>query len=280
MNMPYSSSVSPACRSRLATAHTSTIGPAERRREVVAEQDDARDRVRRLEVRQVVRDPERIERPLAHLVEAQVVALLRIGVLGQAEDLHRRRARPCSRRSPPSSRPRRRRRATGAPWIEPSNGAPRDMPRAQHLEAGRVGDDRLLEADLRAVRERRHHRGVLTPLLGPRPAASPGCGTGSCSPLTLPITRGIEPRPLTQRYEVHLQPRLVPVAGRQDRRRAAGRTRWRIGPIVASTSAFMSDDVLAVLERLECDLRAELDRAGDVDDDIDLLRATRRTRRR
>ena len=34
-------------------------------------------------------------------------------------------------------------------------------------------------------------------------------------------------------------------------------------------------DVLAVLERLEDDVRAELDRAGDVDEHVDLLGAAR-----
>ena len=89
--MPYSSSTSPASRSRLATAQTSTTGPPSGGASVVAEEHDAGDRVRRLEVHQVVRHPERIERALAHLVELEVVALLRIGVLGEAEDLDSRR---------------------------------------------------------------------------------------------------------------------------------------------------------------------------------------------
>ena len=36
-----------------------------------------------------------------------------------------------------------------------------------HHKSGGVGDGRLLKADLRAVCERRHHRRILTPLVGP-----------------------------------------------------------------------------------------------------------------
>ena len=76
----------------MATAQTSTTGPAERLGDRVAEQHDARDRVRHLEVDQVIRDEERVQRPVAHLVQVQIVLLLRVGMLGQAVDLRQRRA--------------------------------------------------------------------------------------------------------------------------------------------------------------------------------------------
>ncbi len=43
--------------------------------------------------------------------------------------------------------------------------------------------------------------------------------------------------------------------------------------MVASSSAFMSTTCLPFAERLEDDVRAELDRAGDVDEHVDLLGA-------
>jgi len=45
---------------------------------------------------------------------------------------------------------------------------------------------------------------------------------------------------------------------------------WRIGPIVASTSAFITTTGLPYLESLENHVGAELDRAVDVDDNVDL----------
>ncbi len=66
--------------------------PSQRLGHRIAEQHHPRDRVRHLEVDQMVGDEERVERPLSHLVQVQVVLLLGIGVLGQAIDLRQRRA--------------------------------------------------------------------------------------------------------------------------------------------------------------------------------------------
>ena len=59
------------------------------------------------------------------------------------------------------------------------------------------------------------------------------------------MTRGTSPRPLDPADEVHLDARLVPVAGGEDDAVALAYT-CRSGPIVASSSAFMRIDVLAV----------------------------------
>ena len=88
----------------------------------------------------------------------------------------------------------------------------------------------------------------------------------------LPITRGIEPEPLTQRNRFICRPGSSPsqaekmtpcllrvhLQDRADRRVDLG---------------VHQHDVLAVLERLERDPGAELDRAGHVDEDVDLLGA-------
>ena len=60
------------------------------------EQHDAGNLEGRLEMHQVVRDPEGIQRTLTHLVQLQVVALLRIVVLGEDVRLHRWPDRRCS----------------------------------------------------------------------------------------------------------------------------------------------------------------------------------------
>ena len=65
--------------------------PAERRCQLVAEEHHPGDGERGLEVHQVVRHPEQVQRPGPHLVELEVVPLLRVGMLGQDERLDQRR---------------------------------------------------------------------------------------------------------------------------------------------------------------------------------------------
>ena len=66
-------------------------GAAERRGDLVAEEHHSCDGGRCLEVNEMVRDPERVQRTLAHFVEIQIVALFGVRMLGQTEDLDQRR---------------------------------------------------------------------------------------------------------------------------------------------------------------------------------------------
>ena len=88
MYIPYSSSTSPAFEVALGDCAHLDDRARERRREVVTEVHDARDGERCLEMHEVIRNPERVERAFTHLVQVQVVTLLRIGVLGEDEGLH------------------------------------------------------------------------------------------------------------------------------------------------------------------------------------------------
>ena len=80
--------------------------------------------------------------------------------------------------------------------------------------------------------------------------------------------------PLDPAEEVHLQPGLVAIARRQDDAVLAGvdlQDRADGGVDLG----VHQHHVLAVAEGLEDDVGAELDRAGDVDDDVDLARSGR-----
>ena len=134
------------------------------------------------------------------------------------------------------------------------------MPRDLHLEAGGVGDDRLLEADLRAVGEARHHRRVLPPLLG-EALLRRRVAIGILQALDVADDARDQAEALDPADEVHLHAGLVAVAGRQDDAVLLGvdlqdRADRRVDLGVHQ------HDVLAVLERLEHDVGAELDRAG------------------
>ena len=93
----------------------------------------------------------------------------------------------------------------------------------------------------------------------------------------LPITRGIKPKPFDPAEEIHLDAGLVAVAGGKNDSILLGvdlkdRSDRRIDLGVHQ------HDVLAVLERLEHDVGAELDRAGHIDQHIDMLRARQQQR--
>ena len=198
------------------------------------------------------------------------MALLRVRVLGEAEHLHERRAHRVV--DDPAQR------AKLLEVVELGRvhdravvfEAPRHAARA-HLESGGVGDDGLLEADLRPVREGGHHRRVLSPPLGP--ALLRGrVAIGILQPLHVHHRARDEPEALHPAEEVHLHAGLVAFAGGEDlavlaRVEAEDRTEGRVHLGVHE------DDRLLVGERLEDDLGAELHRARHVDDDVHLGRA-------
>ena len=150
VNPPIPSSVSPAARSRFAWATTSVTGPAHRRGGGVVQQDGARDGLHRLQRPEVERPVERVDGPVAHLVELHVGA--RQGVLLVAEDEHPE-ARLGTQEVVDD------RALEERLDVEPLRGLLHPLgARAAHAalgdpEPGRVGDDAHLGRDLGAVGE-------------------------------------------------------------------------------------------------------------------------------
>src|SRR3954453_13606420 len=113
----------------------------------------------------MVRNKERIQRPVTHFVKVQIVLLLGIRMLSQHIDLCKWSSNHIINYS-----------AVLAYFLDVIELANlHDIvlvflsarhAAAHHLEAGRVGYDRLLEADLRAVSEAGDHCRILFPLLG------------------------------------------------------------------------------------------------------------------
>ena len=115
------------------------------------------------------------------------------------------------------------------------------------------------------------------PQFSAKPFCVVGFRYGSCSPLTLPITRGSSPRPFTQRKRSSCTPGSSP--SHADR-------------ITPCRSAYTFEDradrglelgvhqydVLAVRERLERDMRTELDGAGHLADHVDVLASAEQER--
>ena len=93
----------------------------------------------------------------------------------------------------------------------------------------------------------------------------------------LQTTRGVSPSPCDPAHQVHLQPRLVAIASRQDLT-----VSLRVHPQNWSDRGIdlgvHQDDGLAVLEGVEDDMRTELDRSGDVDEHVDVGAARQQER--
>ena len=94
----------------------------------------------------------------------------------------------------------------------------------------------------------------------------------SCKPLIFPITRGMRPRPLTYRYRLISTPGWSPSQAERMTPAFLAYT-CRIGPIVASSSAFIRITCLPCSNASIDHVRAELDRSGHVHQRIDLGRA-------
>jgi hypothetical protein len=139
-----------------------------------------------------------------------------------------------------------------------------------HGHAGRVRDDRLLEGDLGAVREARHHRGALAPLLrearlGRRRAV------GVLQALDVAAEHGADADALHEAEEVHLDARLVAVdIGVDDAGRVGAALEQR--PEGAVELGVHQDDVLAVLDGGQHDGERVLHRAGDLEKHVDMGR--------
>ena len=124
---------------------------------------------------------ERVQRPVSHFVQAQIVLLLGIGMLGQHVELRQRRADDIVHDA-----------AQLADFIDVIKladlhdivlvfHASRHATRL-HLEAGCIGHDGLLEADLRTVGKAGDHGRILLPLFRESPSGWWDCGRDPAGP--------------------------------------------------------------------------------------------------
>ncbi len=144
------------------------------------------------------------------------------------------------------------------------------------LETGRVGDDRLLETDLGAVGEARHHRRILPPFFG-KALLRGGVAIRILQTLHVADHPRSQTETLHPAKQIHLRARLVAVACRQDDTVFRGiglENRTDRGVDLG----IQQHDILAVLERLQRHPRAELDRAGRVDQHVDQARSCEQER--
>ena len=143
------------------------------------------------------------------------------------------------------------------------------MPRCEHREPGGVRDDRLLEADLRAVGEGRDH-GRLLPPLAPRTLLGGRVAIGVLQALHVADHARVEPEALHPAVQVHLHARLVAVAGRQDDAVLA-RRRLQDGADRRVDLGVHQHDVLAVTNASSTTCAPNSTSARHVADDVDLL---------
>ena len=104
------------------------------------------------------------------------------------------------------------------------------------FEAGRVGNDRLLEADLRTIGEARDHGRILLPFLR-KSLLRGGIAIRILQSLDVANHARRQAETLDPAIEIHLQAGLVAITGRQDHAMFLG-IDLQIGPMVASISAF------------------------------------------
>ena len=133
-----------------------------------------------------------------------------------------------------------------------------------------IGDDRLLERDLRPVGERGHHVRLLPPAacelgLGRRVAVR------VLEALDVSAEHGPHAQPAHEAIEIHGHAGLVPVRVRKDDPRPVG-VRLEDRPDRAVELGVHEDDVLAALDRGERDVGAVLDGPRDFHDRLDRLR--------
>ncbi len=108
---------------------------------------------------------ERVQRTFAHFVQAQIVLLLGIGMLGQHIEFRQRRAHNVVHDAAQLARLLDVIKLADLHDVFLVFHAARHAPRL-HLEAGGVGHNRLLEADLRAISKAGYHGRVLFPFFG------------------------------------------------------------------------------------------------------------------
>ncbi len=132
-----------------------------------------------------------------------------------------------------------------------------------HLEARRIGNDALLEADLGAIGEARHHRRVLSPTLGK--ALLRGRVTiRILKSLHIPQEARREAKAFDPAIKVHLHARLIALTAGEDHALLVG-IGLEDGADRGIELGVHQHDVLPVLEGLENDAGAVFDRAGDID---------------
>ena len=147
----------------------------------------------------------------------------------------------------------------------------------RHRHAGRVGDDRLLEGDLRAVGEAGHHVRVLAPLLG-EALLRGRRAVRVLQALDVAADQRTQADAADEADQVHLHARLVAVAAGEHDAGGLARARPSIGPTVPSTSAFIRTTCLPCSIARQTPVAAVLDRARGLDDRVDLGRGRPRPR--
>ena len=237
--------------------------------ERVAEQDYAGYRIRCLEVNQVVRDEKRIERPVPHFIQTKIVLLLGIGMFGQTIDLRERRTDHIINDATEPTQFVDVVKFADLHDIVLVIQAAGHAARFDH-EPGGVRHDGLLEADLRAVGKACHHGRILSPLVG-KTFLRRRIAVRVLQPLDVAYNSRGQPKSLDPAIEVHLQARLVSVTRRQDHSAFGGIDLENRADGGVEFSVHQHH-VFLMLESLDHDVRAELDRTGYIDQHVDLLR--------
>ncbi len=140
-----------------------------------------------------------------------------------------------------------------------------------HLEAGGIGHDGLLEADLRTIGKAGHHGRVLFPFFG-EAFLRGGIAVRVLQSFHVADDSRRQSQTFDPAIKVDLQAGLIAIASRKDYAMFF-RIDLQNRPDGGIDLGVEQNDVLAVLERFESDARAELDRAGHVHQHIDFLGA-------
>ena len=148
--------------------------------------------------------------------------------------------------------------------------AARHAPRL-HLEAGGVGHNGLLKADLRTIGKAGHHGRVLFPFFG-KAFLRRGIAVRVLQSLHVPDDSRRQSQPFDPAIEIDLQAGFIAVASREDHAMFF-RIDLQNRPNRGIDLGVQQDYVLAVLERFESHARAKLHRAGHVHQHIDFLGA-------
>src|SRR5208337_80028 len=242
-------------------------GPTQRLRHRIPEERDARDRVRDLEMNQMIRRKEWIERTLSHLVEIKIVLLFRVRMLGQAVNLRQRSADDViyNTAQPPDL----------IDVVEladlhdivfvllPSGHSPR-----ADDKTGGIGDNSFLKADLGAVRKAGDHRWVLAPLVG-KAFLRAGIAVRILESLDVADDSRREPQPFHPSVQVDLQPRLVSIARRKDdaaplRIHLQDRSNGRID------LSIQQHNIFTIAKGFASDTGSKFDRPGHIDEYVHL----------
>ena len=136
-----------------------------------------------------------------------------------------------------------------------------------HRQAGGVRDDRLLHTHLRAVGEAGDHPRILAPPLG-ETFLGGRVAVRVLQALDVSADQWRHADAADKPDQIHLHTGLITVTAGEHDARGVG-TPAELGTDGGVDLGVHQHEVLAVLEAVEREVTAELDRTGHVDDDID-----------